>query len=94
MLDVLRSDQNDTYRARRNYKAGFRADRDEAGRPGWVRISFATNPDGLRQQRYQLSVRPNDFEAFAREMLKADPERAIKAFGAAMQDFEISKPEV
>jgi hypothetical protein len=91
MLDVLRSDQNDTYRTRKHYKAGFAADGIGEGR-GWIRIAFATNPGGRRQQCYQLAILPNDFEAVAREMLKADPEKAIKAFGAAMQDFEASEP--
>jgi hypothetical protein len=92
MLNVLRSDQNDTYRTRKHYKAGLQADVMEEGRPGWIRISFATNPGGLRQQCYQLAIVPNDFEMVAHEMLRADPEKAIKAFGAAMQDFEVSKP--
>lgn len=84
MLDVLRNDQNDTYRTRKHYKAGLCAD------TGWIRISFATNPGGLRQQCYQVAILPSDFEAVAREMLRADPEKAIKAFGAAMQNFESS----
>jgi hypothetical protein len=91
MLNVLRSDQNDTYRTRKTYKAGLRAELNNDQRPGWIRISFATNPDGLRQQCYQVAIVPNDFETVAREMLKADPEKAIKAFGAAMQDFEAAK---
>lgn len=90
MLNVLRSDQNDTYRTRKHYKAGLKADQIGEG-PGWITINFATNPGGQRQQCYQLAIMPNDFETVAREMLKADPEKAIRAFGAAMKDFEASK---
>jgi hypothetical protein len=92
MASAHRSDQNDTYRTRKTYKAGLRAELNDEGRPGWIRISFATNPDGGRHQNYEVRVRPDDFEIVAKEMLRADPEKAIRAFGAAMQDFERPKP--
>ena len=89
MLEVRRSQENDTFETRKHYKAGFCADFSGDGKHGWIRISFATNPDGRIQQRYQVVISPKDFEDVAREMLRADPEKAIRAFGAAMQDFEV-----
>jgi hypothetical protein len=88
MLSAHRRDQNDTYQTRKTYKAGVCAELNDDGRPGWLRFSFATNPDGARQQCYEVRVRPVDFETVAKEMLRADPEKAIRAFGVAMQDFE------
>ncbi|MEA2891453.1 MAG: hypothetical protein QOI05_2246 [Bradyrhizobium sp.] len=93
MLTVRRSGyRDDSYWTRKEYKAGIGADFLEEGKPGRVRIAFATNPEGLRKQSYSVTIRPDDFETVAREMMKADPEKAIRAFGAAMQDFERPKP--
>ena len=92
MLSAHRSDRNDTYETRKTYQAGLRAEHNDDGRPGWIRISFATNPEGVRQQVYEVRIRPDYFETVAREMLRADPEKAIRAFGAAMHDFEKPKP--
>jgi hypothetical protein len=89
MLSVRRSGyQNDSYWTRKQYKAGIGADFFEEGKPGYVRIAFATNPEGLRKQSYSVAILPDNFETVAREMVKADPEKAIRAFGAAMLDFE------
>jgi hypothetical protein len=43
--------------------------------------------------RSALELAPEQFEELARLMVEADPQAAIRAFGAAMQDVEIQKRE-
>lgn len=89
MLTVVRNaDQSDNDNGRREYRAGISASFIERGHPGYVSIAFKTNPDGYRKQFYRVKIAPSDFETVAREMLKADPKSAIRAFGAAMRDFQ------
>lgn len=89
MLTVRRSAYgDDNYWTRKQYQAGVGVNFYQDGEPGYVVISFATNPGGMRKQSYAVTIRPSDFERVASEMLKADPEAAIRAFGAAMQDFK------
>jgi hypothetical protein len=90
MLTVRRSGyQSDSFWGGKEYKAGIVADFNDNGHPGWLRIAFATNPEGIRKQAYEVTIRSSDFETVAREMLRADPEKAIKAFGAAMQTLKL-----
>jgi hypothetical protein len=42
---------------------------------------------------FTIGIMPAQFEALAKEMVKAQPEAAVKAFGAAMQGVQIPKPE-
>jgi hypothetical protein len=51
---------------------------------GGLEISVFTN--GARSQGYRSVIPSRDFETLAKEMVKANPEVAVKAFGAAMQD--------
>ena len=53
-----------------------------------VCIQFDTNPGGQRRASYRISIHSGRFEELTRLMMKADPQAAIRAFGAAMQDFE------
>jgi hypothetical protein len=52
---------------------------------GTVRLAFVT-PRGTGNSYYRLVVNPEDFVTLAQAMLHADPEEAIKAFGAALQE--------
>jgi hypothetical protein len=60
---------------------------------GYLEIGFSTNPDGRRRSTFSAGIGPNKFEELARLMVEADPQAAIRAFGAAMQDVEIQKRE-
>jgi hypothetical protein len=51
---------------------------------GWLEIHVTTH--GARSQSYVTRIPPPDFAALAKEMVNANPEAAIKAFGAAMQE--------
>jgi len=61
------------------------------GEPGTVVIVFATNPEGKRRQAFRISVDPSNFAVVAWEILKADPVQANKAFGTAMQVFNLKE---
>ena len=41
-------------------------------------------------ERFFIPIEPEAFADLAREMIKADPQAAIRAFGKAMQEIEIS----
>lgn len=89
MLTATRSPfGDDRYLSRVEYQAGIGVDTFGDGSKH-VAIAFSTNADGERKQSYVVTLRPSDFERVVREMMGADPEAAVKAFGAAMQDFRI-----
>ncbi len=58
---------------------------------GYLEIGFST--DGQRRNTFSAPIDPKQFEELARLMVEADPQAAIRAFGAAMQDVEIQKRE-
>ena len=60
---------------------------------GYIGIQFSTKPDGLRRSHFRAAIGPAKFEELARLMVEVDPQAAIRAFGAAMQDVEIQKRE-
>jgi hypothetical protein len=94
MLTVLRDGYQNAgghTPTRKEYQAGIGAEFYRRGEPGTVAIVFSTNPQGDRRSAFRIYIDPQDFEIVAREMLKADPKQAIRAFGAAMQDFEAEK---
>jgi hypothetical protein len=45
--------------------------------------------DGDKTRDFRVIVKPEGFAVLAREMMKTDPQQAIKAFGKAMQDVPI-----
>jgi hypothetical protein len=45
-----------------------------------------------KSERFRIIVEPEAFANLAREMMKADPLEAIRAFGKAMQDVQIPMP--
>jgi hypothetical protein len=47
--------------------------------------------DDDRRERFRIIITPAAFAAVAQEMMKVDPEEAIKAFGKAMQDVKIPR---
>jgi hypothetical protein len=55
-----------------------------------LQIGFETNPGGQGSffKGYILSA---DFGDLAKELLRADPEAAIRAFGAALQEYGAEK---
>ena len=61
---------------------------------GYLEIGFSTNPSGQRRSTFTAGIGPNQFEEMARLMIEADPQAAIRAFGAAMKDVEIQKREI
>jgi hypothetical protein len=61
---------------------------------GYLEIGFSTNPDGRRRSTFNAPIGPDQFEELARLMVEADPQAAIRAFGAAMKDVEIQNPEI
>jgi flagellar basal body rod protein FlgC len=55
-----------------------------------LRIAFETNPGG-QGSLFNGYIVSRDFVNLAKEMLRADPESAIRAFGAALQEFGAEK---
>jgi hypothetical protein len=51
-----------------------------------VIIGFRTNPKGEKPSDFDVSILSENFGMLARTMMHADPEAAIKAFGAALQE--------
>jgi hypothetical protein len=78
-----------------NYSAEVSFDGQIYTRPGddFIGIHFSTNPDGHNRNTFNAGINPCQFEGLARLMVEADPQAAIRAFGAAMMDVEIQKPE-
>ena len=72
---------------RKEYEASVKALFFTRNSPGIVAISFVTNREGSRKTAFQVHIDGSDFEEVAREMMKANPAAAIRAFGAAMADF-------
>jgi hypothetical protein len=60
---------------------------------GFIGIHFSTNADRRSRSYFSAGIGPNQFEELARLMVEVDPQAAIRAFGAAMQDVEIQKQE-
>jgi hypothetical protein len=61
-----------------------------------LEIAFSTNPmgddpKGHDHSRFRAAIGPRQFEKLARIMREADPQAAIRAFGAAMRDVEIAR---
>jgi hypothetical protein len=55
-----------------------------------LKIGFATNPGG-QGSLFSAYIMSTDFGDLAKEMLRADPESAIRAFGAALQEYGVEK---
>lgn len=51
---------------------------------GYVLMTFFTG-GRRRRQRFEVQITSAGFKDLAQAMMRADPEEAIKAFGAAMQ---------
>jgi hypothetical protein len=60
---------------------------------GLIEIGFCSNPDGERRSTFEAYIVPDDFAELAKLMLKADPQAAIRAFGAALQDVSVQAVE-
>ena len=60
----------------------------------YLELRFATNLNGQRSSLFSTGISPQHFEEVARMMMEADPQAAIRAFGAAMQTAEIQRREV
>jgi hypothetical protein len=56
----------------------------EPGR-GILEIRFDTNPEGQNLSSFRIPIGIDLWEDLAKEMMKANPGVAIKAFGAALQ---------
>lgn len=55
-----------------------------------LQMSFETNP-GRQGSYFSGHIPPEHFDDLAREMLKVNQQFAIRAFGAAMQEFGTEK---
>jgi len=55
-----------------------------------MEIKFATNPNGLNRSRFTVPIPSSEFGELAKKMIEADPQAAIKAFGAAIHDAKIT----
>lgn len=53
-------------------------------------ISFESNPDG-QGSKFECVIASACFADLANEMLKADPEAAVRAFGTALQQFGLER---
>jgi hypothetical protein len=61
---------------------------------GYLEAGFSTNREGQKKSTFNMAIYARDFETLALEMVKANPEAAIKAFGVAMQAAQFpSEPE-
>jgi hypothetical protein len=64
------------------------------GRPSdfrYLEIRFVTNPDGQRSSLFSSAIVPEQFEEVARMMMEADPQAAVRAFGAVLQTAEVKR---
>jgi hypothetical protein len=52
-----------------------------------------SSPLDQKSERFLMAIEPVAFTDMAHAMMKADPQEAIRAFGKAMQDFEITMPD-
>lgn len=59
----------------------------------FLELRFATNPNGQRSSLFSSGIGPADFEELARMMMQADPQAAVRAFGAALQTAEVQRRE-
>jgi hypothetical protein len=48
---------------------------------------------GEKKQEFSAVIKPKAFADLALEMMKVDPQEAIKAFGKAMQEIKIPMPD-
>src|SRR5262249_53969675 len=67
--------------------------------PACIGISFVTNPDGQRSSTFEAYIEADKFEELAQMMVDADPQKAIRAFGAVLQGVNVetaksSEPKV
>lgn len=54
-----------------------------------LQIDFEDNPGG-KGSYFNAYILSGDFGQLAREMLKADPQAAVRAFGTALQEVDIN----
>jgi hypothetical protein len=78
-----------------SYSAEVSMDGQLYTRPGdgYIGIHFSTDPDRHNRSYFSAGINPHKFEELARLMVEADPQAAVRAFGAAIQDVEIQKRE-
>jgi hypothetical protein len=55
-----------------------------------IEVGFSEGPNG---SSLHTTIVPDQFEHVARIMMTADPQAAIRAFGAAMQEAEITRAQ-
>jgi hypothetical protein len=51
------------------------------------------NPIDQKFERFEIPIEPKAFIDMACAMMKADPQEAIRAFGKALQNVQISMPD-
>jgi len=57
---------------------------------GYIGIQLSTNAE-RKPSHFSAGIGPNKFEALARMMVEVDPQAAIRAFGAVMNDITVQK---
>jgi hypothetical protein len=91
-LSVYRSTSN-CWGEHIEFNGGLRAIRQYVGgQPcGYIEVSFSTDKP-LGKSSFTMAIDAPYFHELALEMVKADPDAAVKAFGAALQEVHAVHP--
>jgi hypothetical protein len=90
-LDVTRSGARSTsdFAPKQEYTVHFHAMPTDRRADGHIQFGFFTPAKGAKQSHFGGQIELEKFEELALLMLKAHPQAAIKAFGAALQQIEM-----
>jgi hypothetical protein len=58
-----------------------------------VSLEFKVEKFEQRFEQFLIAIEPEAFTDIVNAMMKADPQEAIRAFGKALQDVQISMPD-
>jgi hypothetical protein len=77
---------------RTEFNGGFRALREKADWPACIKFGLSTDRPSVRNSsQFTGYITTDKFSHLAKLMFEADPEAAIRAFGAAMQEADIQR---
>ena len=79
------------FRPRQRYDLYLNGFPEEQRMPGHIEFGFITNASGLRQSDFHGHIMPGEFVELAAAMMAANPDAAIRAFGAALQNFKTAE---
>ena len=81
------------------FKVGLGGSRDLPVPYAWrdnsphVSLEFGIEIFDQRFERFLIAIEPEAFTDIVNAMMKADPQEAIRAYGKALQDVQISMPD-